>query len=106
MRPPMHFTACDDVDSRLLLFHNRSLSGAKLGVGEIGRRKIAQGNQAIQRLIPARYAMSADNGGGVFSVVRHWYVVGSSRLVLVRFYMKSPQILVGQSNRMLDGILF
>jgi hypothetical protein len=71
VRPPMHLTARDDVDSRRLLFQNRGLGGAKLRVGEIARRKITQGNQAIQRLIPARDAMRADNRGGVFFVVRH-----------------------------------
>lgn len=73
VRPPMHLAARDDVDSRRLLLQNRGLSGAKLRVGEIGCRKIAQGNQAIQRLIPARDAMRADNRGGVLSVVRHSY---------------------------------
>jgi len=38
VRPPMHFTAGDDVDAGDLLLQNCRLGGAELRVGEIPER--------------------------------------------------------------------
>ena len=71
MGPPMHLAARDHVDARGLLFQDRRLHRAKLRVRDIRRLELAQRNEAIERLVPARDAMSADHGGRVFWVTRH-----------------------------------
>ena len=61
MRAPMHLAAGDYIDTGVFLFENRSLGRAKLCVGEIGGRQLAHGNQPVQRLIPARNTVGADD---------------------------------------------
>ena len=71
VRPAMHFAAGDDIDAGDLLLKDRGLGCPQLRVGEIARGKLAQRYQPVQRLIPSRHAVRADDGRRVFLVLRH-----------------------------------
>jgi hypothetical protein len=71
VRSPVHLAAGDDVDAGDLLFEDRGLHRAILRVGDIGRLKLIQGDQAVERLVPPRHAVSADHRRRVFRIERH-----------------------------------
>ena len=61
----VHFAAGDDIDAGDLLLQDRGLGRAQLRVGEVALGELAQRNQPVQGLVPARHAVRADDGGGV-----------------------------------------
>ena len=66
----MHLAAGDNVDPGDFLLEDGRLHRAQLGVGEIARSQLAEGDEAIERLVPARHAVGADDGSGVRRIAR------------------------------------
>ncbi len=71
MSSAVRLTTRDYVYSRRLLIHDRRLHDPVLGIGHVFRSQQSQDHQTIQRLIPARDAISADHGRGVFRIASH-----------------------------------
>jgi hypothetical protein len=64
---PVHFAAGDHIDPGDLLFEDGCLCCAELGVREIAFRELPQSDEQVQRLIPARDTVRADDRGCVRS---------------------------------------
>ncbi len=71
----MHLAAGDHVDAGDLLFQDRRLRRAQLGVGKIARGELACSHEPVQGLIPARHAVRADHRGRVSVDNAAWRLV-------------------------------
>src|SRR5687768_9456275 len=58
--PPVHLTASDHVYTGDLLLNDRGLSRAKLSVREVALTELPCRDKPVQRLVPARHAVSAN----------------------------------------------
>src|SRR5215210_5212600 len=76
VRPPMHLTACDDVNSGNFLVEDRGLGCAILRVGHGRHRELSDGDEAIKGFVPVRNAMRADHGRGVLRIPDHLHLAG------------------------------
>ena len=71
MGPPMHLAAGDHVDARHLLFQDGGLHRPELRIGDIAGRELTQRHQPVERFVPARNAVGADDGGGIGRIKWH-----------------------------------
>ena len=69
--PPMHLPAGDHVDARHLLFQDGGLHRPELRIRDIAGRELTQRHQPVERFIPARNAVGADDGGGIGRIKWH-----------------------------------